>query len=103
MTDSSGRDALDKKHARNREQRIRGIKRWVEYIREHDPDDWGEQQNRLIDSQLESARQSDIDAEHRWRVERASRVFNEQLGEEDVDAWRECAPEDDHPSTGDDT
>lgn len=73
MTDSNRRDALDRKHDRNREQRIQGIKRWVEYIREHDPDAWGAQQNRLVDSQLESARQSDIDAEHRRRVEQASR------------------------------
>lgn len=34
--------------------------------------------------------------------ERATRLFNEQLGEEDADAWREHAPEDDHPSTQDD-
>lgn len=34
--------------------------------------------------------------------ERATRVFNEQLGEEDADAWRGHAPEDDHPSTEDD-
>lgn len=101
MTDSSRRDALDRKHEHNREQRIQAVKRWVEYIRTHDPDDWGAQQNRLVNSQLESARESDIDVEHRLRVEKANQVFNEQLGEEDVDAWREHTPEDDHPSTED--
>lgn len=73
MTDSNTHDALDRKHERNREQRVRAIKRWVEYIREHEPEEWGEQQNRLVNSQLESARQSDIDVEHRLRVEKASR------------------------------
>lgn len=73
MSDSNERDSLEGKRERNRQQRIAGIKRWVEYIRAHDSDEWGEQQNRLINSQLESARQSDIDIEHRRRVERAGR------------------------------
>ena len=71
MTDSNAREAPDAKRERNREQRLEAIKRWVEYIETHDPDEWGEQQNRLVDSQLESARQSGIDADQRRRVERA--------------------------------
>lgn len=34
--------------------------------------------------------------------ERATQLLNEQLGEEDPDAWREHAPESEHPSTEDD-
>lgn len=34
--------------------------------------------------------------------ERATAVFNDQLGEEDADAWREHAPEESHPSVEDD-
>lgn len=34
--------------------------------------------------------------------ERATQLFNEQLGEEDADAWRDYAPEGGHPSTEDD-
>lgn len=34
--------------------------------------------------------------------ERATTLFNEQLGEEDPDAWREHAPDEAHPSTTDD-
>ncbi|PSP38775.1 hypothetical protein BRD20_01555 [Halobacteriales archaeon SW_8_65_20] len=68
MTDS---DELDEKHERNREQRERAVERWVEYIETHDVAVWGPQQNRLVDSQLESARQSDIDIEHRRRVARS--------------------------------
>ncbi|MFP9193853.1 hypothetical protein ACLI4Q_19780 [Natrialbaceae archaeon A-CW1-1] len=40
---------------RNMEQRRAMIKRWAEYIRTHDDDEWSRQQNRLINSQLQSA------------------------------------------------
>lgn len=33
--------------------------------------------------------------------ERATALFNEQLGEEDVDAWREQSPDEAHPSVND--
>lgn len=42
-------------HRRNTEQRQAMIKRWAEYVRTHDDSDWSRQQNRLIDSQLQSA------------------------------------------------
>jgi len=31
------------------------IKRWAEYVRTHDDEEWSRQQNTLIDSQLETA------------------------------------------------
>jgi len=40
---------------RNTEQRRAMIKRWAEYVRTHDDREWSRQQNRLIDSQLQSA------------------------------------------------
>ena len=40
---------------RNAEQRRVMIKRWAEYVRTHDDEEWSRQQNRLIDSQLQSA------------------------------------------------
>lgn len=73
MSDSNTRDELKAKHEQNRQQRVKSIKRWVEFIKTHDADEWGDQQNRLVDSQIESARQSDIDIEHRRRVARAGR------------------------------
>ncbi|ERG95742.1 hypothetical protein [Haloquadratum walsbyi] len=42
-------------HRRNTEQRRGMIKRWTEYVRTHDDSEWSRQQNRLIDSQLQSA------------------------------------------------
>lgn len=53
MSDSN---ELDAKHARNRERRFEQIKAWAEYVRTHPDEDWGEQVNRLVNAQLESAR-----------------------------------------------
>lgn len=73
MSDSNEPDALAVKHEQNREQRVEAVKRWVEYIREHPAEEWGEQQNRLVNSQLESARESGLDVEHRRQVDEAGR------------------------------
>lgn len=73
MTDSDLRDALDEKHARNREQRLAAVKHWAAYIEDNPPEVWGPQQNSLVDSQLESARALGLDAEHYRRIERAGR------------------------------
>ena len=40
---------------RNAEQRRVMIKRWAEYVRTHDDEEWSRQQNKLIDSQLQTA------------------------------------------------
>lgn len=53
MTDS---DELDEKHARNRRQRYEQIKAWAEYVRSTPDEQWGKQVNRLVNSQLRSAR-----------------------------------------------
>ena len=71
MTDSDLRDRLDEKHERDRELRLDAIRRWVEFIEEQPPEVWGPQQNRLIESQLQSARESGLDAEHYRRVKEA--------------------------------
>lgn len=68
MSDSNELDALAEKHERIREQRIEAVKRWVEYIKEHPPEVWGPQQNRVVNSQLQAARESGLDAEHYRRV-----------------------------------
>lgn len=49
-------EILEDKHERNQRQRYAFIKEWAEYVRTHPDDDWGEQVNIVIDSQLESAR-----------------------------------------------
>lgn len=47
---------LDEKHARNREARRRQIREWAAYVRTHPDEDWGEQVNVIVDSQLQTAR-----------------------------------------------
>lgn len=48
-------DECEDTHRRNTEQRRAMIKRWAGYVRSHDDEEWSPQQNRLIDSQLQSA------------------------------------------------
>ncbi|MDZ7701637.1 MAG: hypothetical protein U5J98_05970 [Halobacteriales archaeon] len=69
MTDSDQLEALRAKHERNREQRLQAVKSWAQYVKEQPVEVWGPQQNRIVDSQLESARGGDI--EQRLRIEDA--------------------------------
>jgi hypothetical protein len=71
MADADDIDALDAKHERNREQRIKAVKRWAEYIKENPPEVWGPQQNKVVNSQLQAARESGLDAEHYRRIRNA--------------------------------
>jgi hypothetical protein len=52
----SNSSKLEDKRARNRQERLRFIKEWARYVRTHPDDDWGEQVNELVNSQIESAR-----------------------------------------------
>ncbi|WP_158059316.1 hypothetical protein [Halorussus halophilus] len=47
---------LEQKHADNRQERLEFIKEWADYVRTHPDDVWGPQVNKLVNSQLESAR-----------------------------------------------
>ena len=68
MSDSNVRDHLDAKHERNREQRIEGIKHWVEYIESEPPETWGPQLNAVVNDQLEAAQSVQTSAIHRQHV-----------------------------------
>jgi hypothetical protein len=68
MSDSNLSDRLASKHEQNRQERLAGIRRWIEYMREQPPEVWGAQQNNLVNSQLESARETALPAEHEQRV-----------------------------------
>ncbi|EMA18673.1 hypothetical protein [Haloarcula argentinensis] len=68
MSDSSIPDKLDAKHDRNRQQRIEGIKRWVEYIKSEPPEKWGPQQNAVVNDQLEAAQSVGTSAAHQQQV-----------------------------------
>jgi hypothetical protein len=68
MTDSNVPDKLDAKRGRDRQQRIEGIKRWVEYIKSEPPEKWGPQQNAVVNDQLEAAQSVGTSAAHQQQV-----------------------------------
>ena len=68
MNDSNVRERLDTKHERNREQRIEGIKRWVDYIKSEPPEKWGPQQNTIVNEQLDAAQSVQTSASHQLHV-----------------------------------
>jgi len=68
MSDSNTPEHLDAKHERNREHRIEGIKRWVEYIKSEPPETWGPQQNAVVNDQLDAAQSVQTSATHQQHV-----------------------------------
>ena len=48
-------DEFELSQRQNAEQRRAFIRRWTEYVRTHDDEEWSRQQNKLIDSQLQTA------------------------------------------------
>jgi hypothetical protein len=64
----SNHSELDAKHERNARERLEGVMRWVEYIKEEPPEVWGPQQNKLVDTQLQSARETGLSVEHEQQV-----------------------------------
>lgn len=45
---------LEKEKRKNFEERLKFIDYWVKFIKEHSDEEWSEQQNVLIDSQINS-------------------------------------------------
>jgi hypothetical protein len=82
MSDSNAPDHLATKHERNCEQRIAGIKRWVEYITSEPPETWGPQQNAVVNDQLEAAQSVETSASHHQHVKT---VAKDILKENDSD------------------
>jgi hypothetical protein len=79
-------DALAAKHERNRTERLDAVLRWVEYVREQPPEVWGSQQNRLVNAQLESARETGLSVEHERRVRAFAAAASEAFSGRDSDS-----------------
>ena len=84
MSDSNAREHLDAKHERNREQRIEGIKRWVEYIESEPPETWGPQQNAVVNDQLDAAQSVGTPASHQQHVTEVAAEVLEASDESDA-------------------
>ena len=48
-------EEFERSQRQNVEERRAFIKRWAEYVRTHNDKEWSRQQNKLIDSQLQTA------------------------------------------------
>jgi hypothetical protein len=81
MSDSNAREHLGAKHERNQEQRIEGIKRWVDYIRSEPPEVWGPQQNAVVDDQLDAAQSVQQSASHQQHVKDVTAAIIEERGD----------------------
>jgi hypothetical protein len=81
MNDSNTPDYLDAKHERNREQRIEGIKRWVEYIKSEPPEKWGPQQNAVVNDQLDAAQSVQTSISHQQHVRDIAAEIIENSGD----------------------
>ena len=81
MSDSNTPDYLDVKHERNREQRIEGIKRWVEYIKSEPPEKWGPQQNAVVNDQLDAAQSVQTSVSHQKHVRSVAAEIIENSGD----------------------
>jgi len=86
MSDSNAREHLDAKHKHNREQRIEGIKRWVEYIKSEPPETWGPQQNAVVNDQLDAAQSVQTSASHQQHVKDVAAEILEVSDESDANS-----------------
>ncbi|AGB30166.1 hypothetical protein C488_05632 [Natrinema pellirubrum DSM 15624] len=86
MSDSNAREHLDAKHERNREQRIEGVKRWVEYIKSESPETWGPQQNAVVNDQLDAAQSVQTSTTHQQHVKDVAAEILEVSDESDSDS-----------------
>ena len=86
MSDSNAPEHLDAKHERNREQRIEGIKRWVEYIKSEPPETWGPQQNAVVNDQLDAAQSVQTSAVHQQHVKDVAAEILEASDKSDGDS-----------------
>ena len=54
----------------NREARMKFVRYWAQYVRNHDDEVWSKQQNVLINSQVQSARSNPLPREVYLKIKR---------------------------------
>lgn len=87
---------------RDREERLRQIDAWAEYVRTHPDDVWGPQVNAVIESQLEHARANQFDrpdlAHMRDPAEEDNDIRRPPIARDDDES---PSPDDEPPSDND--
>jgi hypothetical protein len=86
MDDSNAPEYLDAKDERNHEQRIEGIKRWIEYIESEPPETRGPQQNAIVNVQLDAAQSVQTSASHQQHVKDVAAEIIEASDKSDADS-----------------
>lgn len=71
MSDSNGSSDLPDADER-RNARLEQIRQWADYIQREDPEVWGPQLNRLVNAQLDAARDAGITVEELAQIEAAA-------------------------------
>lgn len=82
MSNSNLSDQLAAKHEQNRQERLAGVRQWIEYMRKQPPEVWGTQQNKLVNSQLESARETALPADHEQRIRSFATAASETVSDD---------------------
>ena len=62
--------------AKRREERLKWVGFWADYVRTHSDRDWSRQQKALIDSQIQSARQFRVSRETYLKMKAAKGAKN---------------------------
>ena len=62
--------------AKRREERLKWVGFWADYVRTHSDREWSRQQKNLIDSQIQSARQFRISKETYLKMKAAKDMKN---------------------------
>ncbi|MFB6176473.1 MAG: hypothetical protein ABEI99_04900 [Halobaculum sp.] len=75
-------DPLADRREQNRREGLESVYRWVEYIQNNPPEVWGPQQNRIVESQLESARETNLSVDHEQEI----RAFADEFLESEADS-----------------
>ena len=52
----------------NKEDRMNFVEYWANYVRTHSDEEWSRQQNIVIDSQIQNARNSKLSAEEYLKI-----------------------------------
>jgi hypothetical protein len=90
MSDPNAPDNLDAKHEQNRQQRIKAVKQWVEYIKSEPAEKWGAQQNTIVNDQLEAAQSVQTSAAHQQHVKAVAEEIREAGDDSEEDPDSSC-------------
>ena len=83
---TSEENSIGADDAPERPPRYEQVIRWAEYIKEHPPEEWGPQQNAVVNGQIESAQAVNVNSDDKTRIrEFANEVLRAEREEDERD------------------